>query len=95
MTIFTKKRAEACIAKMKEFGTLEDHKIGQVRNDFPETFPTYSKGEYVIVRDQGDGRYTVEKPLSLEDINAGKTGLLTTMGTMLNVPARFIKLTFF
>lgn len=91
MTTFTKKRARECIAKMREFGTYNGHKIGQVKSSFPETFPTYCAGDFVIVRNQGDGMYTVEKPLPLDTIDTTKTGFLTTMATMLNVPTRFIK----
>lgn len=91
MTTLDRKRAEDCIAKMKEFGTYRGHKIGRVRQDFPEAFPTYHKGEFVIVRSQGDGKFIVEVPLSLDSIDTEKHGFITTICTMLNVPARCIK----
>ncbi|KKL70096.1 hypothetical protein LCGC14_2108340 [marine sediment metagenome] len=86
-----KKRAENCIAKMDEFGTLQGRRIGKVLRDFPEPCPNYHKGDYVIIRDEGDGTYTAEIPLALEDIDTEKRGFITTIGTMINVPKALIK----
>lgn len=91
MRNLNKKRALDCIEKMEEFDTLHERKVGRVLRDFPQPYPNYLKGDYVIIRDEEDDTYTVEIPLSLESINVRKTGYICTMGTLINVPRALIK----
>lgn len=90
MRSLNKKRAKSCIAKMKEFGTLRGRSIGRVVRDFPQPFPTYHKGDFVIIRDKGDGTWTAEIPRALEDIDVNSTGYITTICTTINVPKGLI-----
>ena len=90
MRSLNKKRAKNCIAKMKEFGTLRGHSIGRVVRDFPQPFPTYHKGDFVIIREGGDRMWTAEIPKTLEDIDMNKTGYMTTICTTINVPKNLI-----
>ena len=85
-----KKRAENCIAKMKDFGTLRGRSIGRVVRDFPQPMPTYHKGDFVIIRDEEDGTWTAEIPKTLEDIDVNKTGYITPICTTINVPKDLI-----
>jgi hypothetical protein len=88
-------RALACIESMKENKTWRgQYKIGEVVMPIGGSCgQMYKVGDVILFEDDGDGRITVETPYTQEEIGRqrAKGSLLTTGGTIVNVPAVYVQ----
>jgi hypothetical protein len=82
-----------CINKMKEYKTYDNEKIGRIKEDFGGMVSSYSAGRIVIFKKEDDKTLTVEIPYNNEEISKQKEkgSLITTMGTIVGVPKKYIE----
>lgn len=76
---------EFCLEKQKQNGTYRESEIVVViKSD-----GVYQKGDFAIVTEWYDGRCTIEKPMSKEQIadQESRGSLITTVATTINFPA--------
>lgn len=88
-------RAQNCIKMMKEYRTYRGEKIGIVTKLCSGDVLEYKVGQVVLfTEEQGLPRtIKIETPMSQEDISKEKErgSLLTTIGTIVSVPAHFVE----
>ncbi len=86
-------RAEYCLEVMKRDGIYRAQKIGKITETFERLGPLYKKDDFVIFTDEGDKTVTIETPLTKEEIikNRKEKSLISTFGTIINVPRRFVE----
>ncbi len=87
------KRAKYCLEVMKRDGIYRDQKIGKITEPFERMGPPYEKNDFVIFTDGGDKTVTIETPLTKEEIikNRKEKSLISTFGTIINVPKKFVE----
>lgn len=86
-------RAEYCLEVMKRDGIYRAQKIGKITESFETMGPPYKKDDFVIFIDEGDKTVTIETPCTKEEIikNKKEKSLISTFGTIINVPRRFVE----
>lgn len=86
-------QARHCIDEMKRNGTFQGHRIGCLTQPCHGEASSMFKGEIVLFRPDESGTLTIEyamAPNAIEE-QRKKGSLLTTMGTMVSVPAHYVK----
>jgi hypothetical protein len=84
-------RAVDSISIKKRFGKYRGEKIGMVRRDFLNGF--YKKGGVVLFTRDSDGFFSVEKPLSVNDMRKEKEkgSIVSSVGLVCGVPKSYVK----
>lgn len=90
--------AQNCIKTQREYGTYHGEKIGIVVKPCSGLVLEYSVGEVVLFTENEPmpntpRTITIETPLSQEEIcrERARGSLLTTIGTIVSVPAHFVE----
>ena len=84
--------AKNALEKMSESQRKEGWEIGRVKKD-TETITDYREGEIVLVRDDGDGTITFERPYSPEQIeqNQASGNLFVSHSCLIDVPRDYVE----
>ena len=82
-----------CIKVMKEYGTYRDQKVGRIREDANGMVSHYNTGQIILYTLESNKTATIESAMTQKAIQEQKDqkSLLTTVGTMIGVPIRYIE----
>jgi hypothetical protein len=83
-------RALDSIAVKRRYSKYRGERVGRVVKDFCDGF--YKRGEVVLFRRDGDGFFSVEKPLSIWEMRREKRkgSVVSSVGLVCGVPKGYV-----